>query len=271
MSLKDVEDMTPRSADQSQEHLGGDRVLLRPRRAVAGRRPDQPAVAAHARAAAVGPGPGRLEPQAGRLRSPRRAHLALRPDLPDRDAGRHQHRSDLSPGDLRRRRRVRLPDHAVPQGQARQADRRRSSGCGPTRRARPTWPRPTRRSTNGKLKGDTIIARYHGDFMTGAGRPGPVHRHLAQADGRRLGRPDPVPRARRRQPRPDGLEHAAPGRAAAGHRAADRGHRAWSSDVAKNSRHGRPRQQARARSPTSTPTRIEIDNATSTRCASSSA
>ena len=29
--------------DQSQEHLGGDRVLLRPRRAVAGRRPDESA------------------------------------------------------------------------------------------------------------------------------------------------------------------------------------------------------------------------------------
>ena len=55
MSLKDVEDMTPRSADQPEEHLGGDRVLLRPRRTVAGRRPDEPAVAADARAAAVGP------------------------------------------------------------------------------------------------------------------------------------------------------------------------------------------------------------------------
>ncbi len=40
--------------DQSQEHLGGDRVFLRPRRAVAGRRPDQPAVDADARAAAFG-------------------------------------------------------------------------------------------------------------------------------------------------------------------------------------------------------------------------
>ena len=71
---------------QPQEHLGGDRVLLRPRRAVAGGRPDQPAVDAHARAAALGLGPRRLEPQAGRLRSPRRAHFALRPHLPDRDA-----------------------------------------------------------------------------------------------------------------------------------------------------------------------------------------
>ena len=104
---------------QSQEHLGGDRVLLRPRRAVAGGRPDQPAVDAHARAAALGVGPGRFEPQAGRLRGPRRAHFALRPHLPDRDAGRHEHRPDLQPGDLRRRGRVRLPGHAVPQGRAR--------------------------------------------------------------------------------------------------------------------------------------------------------
>ena len=103
--------------DQSQEHLGGDRILLRPRRAVAGGRPDQPAVDAHARAAAVGPGPRRFEPQAGRLRGPRRAHFALRPHLPDRNAGRHEHRPDLQPGDLRGRRRVRLPGHALPQGE----------------------------------------------------------------------------------------------------------------------------------------------------------
>ena len=32
------------------------------------------------------------------------------------------------------------------------------------------------------------------------GRPDPVHGHLAQADGRRVGGLDPVPRARRRQP-----------------------------------------------------------------------
>ena len=39
--------------------------------------------------------------------------------------------------------------------------------------------------------------------------------------------PDPVPRARRRQPRADGLEHAEAGRPAAGHRVAARRHRAW--------------------------------------------
>ena len=53
---------------------------------------------------------------------------------------------------------------------------------------------------HGKLKGSILTARYQTDFVTVAARPDPVHGHLAQADGRRLGRPDPVPRARRRQP-----------------------------------------------------------------------
>ena len=44
----------PAQPDQPQEHQRGDRVLLRPRRAVAGRRPDQPAGPAHPRAAALG-------------------------------------------------------------------------------------------------------------------------------------------------------------------------------------------------------------------------
>ena len=80
----------------------------------------------------------------------------------------------------------------------------------------------------------------------GCRRSDRVHGHLSQADGRRLGRVDPVPRARRRQPRADGFEHAAPGGAAAGGRAADRRHRtgavrgrsipAWSS---RRSRMGR--------------------------------
>jgi DNA-directed RNA polymerase subunit beta len=42
-------------------------------------------------------------------------------------------------------------------------------------------------------------------------RQGRVRRRVAGADRRRLGGADPVPRARRRQPRADGFEHAAPG------------------------------------------------------------
>ena len=85
-----------------------------------------------------------------------------------------------------------------------------------------------------------------------ADRPDPVHGHLAQADGRRLGGADPVPRARRRQPGADGLEHAAPGRAAPGRRAADRRHRAGAGRGHQLG-HGRQGRPGRARSPTSTP------------------
>ena len=58
-----------------------------------------------------------------------------------------------------------------------------------------------------------------------AARRGRLHGRVAEA-ARIGGRgPDPVPGARRRQPRPDGREHAAPGRAAAPLRGAARRHR----------------------------------------------
>ena len=53
------------------------------------------------------------------------------------------------------------------------------------------------------------------DRRRGRGRP---DRRLARADLVGHDRDDPVPRARRRQPGADGLEHAGPGRAAARHR-----------------------------------------------------
>ena len=58
-----------------------------------------------------------------------------------------------------------------------------------------------------------------------AARQGRVHRRVAEAArlGRRLARP--VPRERRREPRADGIEHAAPGRAAAARARAVRRHR----------------------------------------------
>ncbi len=62
------------------------------------------------------------------------------------------------------------------------------------------------------------------DFELDSDRPDSVHRRHAEPDDRRLGRPDSVPRARRRQPGPDGLEHAAASGAAPGDRAADRRH-----------------------------------------------
>jgi DNA-directed RNA polymerase subunit beta len=64
---------------------------------------------------------------------------------------------------------------------------------------------------NGKIIGDMVLSRVKGEFSTGAGERGAVHRHLAHAAGGRVGRADPVPRARRRQPRAHGQQHAAPG------------------------------------------------------------
>ncbi len=55
--------------------------------------------------------------------------------------------------------------------------------------------------------------------------PGQLHGRFAQAARFRGRLADSVPRARRREPRVDGLEHATPGRAAAGQRGAAGGHR----------------------------------------------
>ncbi len=127
-----------------------------------------------------------------------------------------------SPVDLRRRRRVRLPDHAVPQGQEQEADRRRGVAAGRRGVAGRRSPRPTRRPTATRSPHDRVIARFGGDFNCIPAEQVAVHRRLAEADGRRLGGPDPVPGARRRQPGAHGFEHAAAGGAAARHRAAAR-------------------------------------------------
>ena len=78
---------------------------------------------------------------------------------------------------------------------------------------------------HGKLKGPIPDRALPDRLRHGRRRSDRVYGHLSQADGRRLGRVDPVPRARRRQPCAHGFEHAAPGGAALGGRAADRRHR----------------------------------------------
>ena len=87
----------------------------------------------------------------------------------------------------------------------------------------------------------------------GAARAGRLHGR--QPHSARVGRhgAHPVPRARRRQPRPDGLEHAASGGAAAHHRGALRRHR---HGVPRRGRHRRrhSRRAGPAGSPSATPT-----------------
>ena len=82
--------------DQREAGDGRDSRVLRVVAAVAVHGPDQPAVRGHAQAPSVGPRAGRSVARARRLRGARRAPDALRPHLPDRDAGRSEHRPDLA-------------------------------------------------------------------------------------------------------------------------------------------------------------------------------
>ncbi len=114
MSLKDAEDMTPRSLINPKSISAAIEYFFG--RGELSQVVDQTnplAQLTHERRL-CGPGPRRPQPQAGGLRGPRRPHLALRPDLPDRDPRGDQHRPDQLAGHLRRRRRVRLPGHPLP-------------------------------------------------------------------------------------------------------------------------------------------------------------
>ena len=150
--------------------------------------------------------------------------------------------------DVRPGQRVRLHRDAVPQGRRTARSPTRSSTWPPTRRRTTSSPRPTRRSTP-TARSRTTACSCAGrpqaaslEDLAGCSRPRassvppPTSRYVPPARGRphgrqpeadRLGRhrADPVPRARRRQPRPDGRQHAAAGRAAGARRGAVHRHR----------------------------------------------
>ena len=78
----------------------------------------------------------------------------------------------------------------------------------------------------GKFLNDIISARrVEGEFMHGGPGRGGVHGREPQPAGLGGRLPDSLPGKRRRQPRLDGLQHAAPGGAPAPHRGAVGGHR----------------------------------------------
>ena len=106
------------AAGPDQRQAGGRRRarVLRLLAALAVHGPDQSAVGDHPQAPPLGAWTGRSDARARRLRSARRASDALRPHLPDRDAGRPEHRSDQLARDLRARQQVRLHREPVPQG-----------------------------------------------------------------------------------------------------------------------------------------------------------
>ena len=266
----------PERAHQHPAGLGRDEGVLRRKPALPVHGPDEPARGAHEQAATLRAGPGRALARACRLRRPRRPPQPLRPHLPDRDAGRPEHRPHRLAGDVRPDQRLRLHRDAVPQGPPehrvgrpgprvvrgrRRPGRQGRRGRGPegpaalrhrcggaeapegagipdpprrhrrdrlSRRGRgggaPRRPGELRPRRGRALHGQPRAVPLPGHLP--GGRAGPDRVHGRQPQAGRLGRdgPHPVPRARRREPRPDGLEHAAPGRPAAGARGADRGH-----------------------------------------------
>ena len=107
--------------DQRQAGGRGGARVLRLLAAVAVHGPDQPALRDHPQAPPVGARPGRSHPRARGLRGARRAPDPLRPHLPDRDAGRPEHRPHQLARDLRPGQQVRLHRGPVPQGARRQA------------------------------------------------------------------------------------------------------------------------------------------------------
>ena len=141
---------------------GGDEGVLRRQPAVAVHGPDEPAGRADHQAPPLGPRAGRPVARARRVRRPRRPPQPLRPHLPDRDAGRSEHRPDRLARDVRPDQQLRLHRDAVPARQAhRRLGRPEPRGLrgrhGPRRQGRrgrrqegrarsPTAPRPSSRS-----------------------------------------------------------------------------------------------------------------------------
>ena len=105
--------------DQLQAGDRGDQGVLRLLAAVAVHGPDQPALGGDPQAAPVGPRTGRPVARARGLRGARRARHALRPHLPDRDAGRPEHRPDLVARHLRPDQRLRVHREPVQEGRER--------------------------------------------------------------------------------------------------------------------------------------------------------
>ncbi len=180
---------------QLQDVQRGRDGLLRAQPAVAVHGPDESAVGPRAQAASVGPRPRGPVARTRGLRGPRRPLVALRPHLPDRDAGRPEHRPHLVARHLRAGQQVRLHRDALPQGHRRQGDERdrvSRGGHGGAVRDRPgeraAESRPHVRGGEGDVPLQDGVLRQ-------AGARGPVHGRRADAGHLHRGRPHSVPRA----------------------------------------------------------------------------
>ena len=118
MTIQEIDKATPERPHQHPPGRGGDEGVLRRQPAVPVHGPDEPAGRADLEAPPVGPRAGRPVARARRVRRPRRPSQPLRAHLPDRDAGRSEHRPDRLARDLRPHQQLWLHRDAVPPGEA---------------------------------------------------------------------------------------------------------------------------------------------------------
>jgi hypothetical protein len=139
--------------DQQQAGHRVDQGVLRVLAALAVHGPDEPAVRGHAQAQALRPRAGRSLARARRIRGARRAPDPLRAGLPDRDAGRAEHRTDLVALVLRADQRLRLHRDALQEGGEGTGRRPLPGDAGrgtpPSRSARSSKRRSSRTRTSG--------------------------------------------------------------------------------------------------------------------------
>jgi DNA-directed RNA polymerase subunit beta len=158
------------AADDREHPPGRGRAegVLRLLAAVAVHGPDELARRPHAPAAASALGAGGLTRERAPDRGARRPPDALRPHVPDRDAGGPEHRPDRLAVELRRGLRARLRHHALPRGQGRHVtdeivhlDATRGAGAAASRR--PTTPLDEK---TGKLQGRVLCRTQAGQYVT---------------------------------------------------------------------------------------------------------
>ncbi|MGY3111622.1 DNA-directed RNA polymerase beta subunit [Bradyrhizobium sp. LM6.9] len=175
------------------------------------------------RLSALGPG-GLTRERAGfEVRDVHPTHYG--PHLPDRDAGRSEHRPDQLARDFRAREQVRLRRDALPQGQGRARHRRGRVPLGDGRGSLHGRAGQRAARSEGPLHRRSRGLPSRRRSLAGDPGQGRLYGRVAEAARFGRSRADPVPRERRRQPRADGLEHAAPGGAAGSRRGAVRRHR----------------------------------------------
>jgi hypothetical protein len=186
MSSVDVSTVMPNDLINAKPAVAAVREFFGSSAAFAVHGPDQPAVRSHPQAPRLGARAGRPDPRARGLRSPRRSPDALWPHLPDRDAGRPEHRPDQLAVDLRAGQQVRLHRNPVPQGHRRQGDqgRRLPLGHGRTEAHRRAGLGRTQRGR--QLRGGTGLGARSRRIRDGAARKRHADGRFAQAA--RLGR-----------------------------------------------------------------------------------